>query len=66
MKTNQRDYIEYVRNYAETSRNHIWLGGSFLRGNPTPFSDVDICAMMGKESLMDFIYGYGEPIYLSI
>ncbi len=65
MKNNQRKFIEYVRNYAESSRNHIWLGGSFLRGNPTPFSDVDISVWMGKDSLRAFIHGYGDPIYIS-
>ena len=65
MKTNQREYIEYARDFAAKSRNHIWLGGSFLRGNPTQFSDVDISAYMGTDSLRKFIYGYGEPVYIS-
>jgi len=63
--TDQRKYIEYAGNYAESSGNHIWLGGSFLRGNPTPFSDVDISACMDKESLRGFIRGYGDPVYIS-
>lgn len=63
--TDQRKYIEYAGNYAESSGNHIWLGGSFLRGNPTPFSDVDISACMDKESLREFIRGYGDPVYIS-
>ena len=65
MKSNQKEFIDYVRNFAETSRNHIWLGGSFLRGNATPFSDVDISAFMGLDALRALIYGYGEPVYLS-
>ena len=65
MKNNQNQFIEYSRNYAETSRAHIWLGGSFLRGNATPFSDVDISALLDKDSLRAFICGYGEPIYIS-
>ncbi len=65
MNSNQRKYIEYVKNFAETSRNHIWLGGSFLRGNPTPFSDVDISAYMGIAPIKTFINGYGKPIYIS-
>lgn len=65
MKNNQNQYIEYVREYAETGRHHIWLGGSFRRGNPTPFSDVDISAWLDKDSLKEFIYGYGNPIYMS-
>ena len=62
---NQREYIEYVRKFAEAHGKHIWLGGSFLRGNPTPYSDVDISAVLDKDSLRTFIYGYGKPVYLS-
>ena len=65
MKSNQREYIEYIRKFAEANRTHIWLGGSFLRGNPTPFSDVDISAFIGKDTLTSFVYGYGKPIYIS-
>ena len=65
MKDNQNRFIKYCRNYAETNRAHLWLGGSFLRGNPTPYSDVDISALLDKDSLRAFIYGYGEPVYLS-
>ncbi len=65
MKNDQREYIAYVRAFAETNRDHIWLGGSFLRGNPTPFSDVDISAYMGVDSLRDFIYGYEKTVYIS-
>ena len=65
MKNHQRNYIEYVRNYAESSGNHIWLGGSFLHGNSTPFSDVDISVRMDKDALKAFIRGYGAPIYIS-
>ncbi len=65
MMTDQRKYIEYAGNYAESSGNHIWLGGSFLRGNPTPFSDVDISACIDKKSLSEFIRGYGDPVYIS-
>lgn len=55
MKNDQREYIAYVKAFAETNRDHIWLGGSFLRGNPTPFSDVDISAYMGVDSLLEFL-----------
>ncbi len=65
MNSNQRKNIEYVRDYSQTTRTHIWLGGSFLHGNPTPFSDVDISAYMGIDALKTFIYGYGDPIYMS-
>ena len=65
MKSYQEKYIEYARDYAEKSRHHVWLGGSFLRGNATAFSDVDISALMGTDSLREFIYGYGNPVYMS-
>ena len=65
MESNQRKYIEYVRNFAEAGQHHIWLGGSFLRGNPTAFSDVDISAWLDKAALRDFISGYGKPIFIS-
>ena len=65
MKNNQVKYIEYVKSFAETNRKHVWLGGSFRRGNATPFSDVDISALMEKDSLIAFIYGYAAPIYIS-
>ena len=41
------------------------MGGSFLHGNPTPFSDIDISVFMGIDDLKAFIYGYGDPIYMS-
>ncbi|MBP5655444.1 MAG: nucleotidyltransferase domain-containing protein [Clostridiales bacterium] len=65
MNTNQRRYIEYAREFARTRRCHIWLGGSFLRGNPTPFSDVDISVLCDTDTLSDLIEGYGKTIYLS-
>ena len=65
MNNNQRKYIEYIKDYSQTTRTHIWLGGSFLHGNPTPFSDIDISVFMGIDDLKAFIYGYGDPIYMS-
>ena len=65
MNNNQRKYIEYIKDYSQTIRTHIWLGGSFLHGNPTPFSDIDISVFMGIDDLKAFIYGYGDPIYMS-
>ena len=65
IKTNQIRYIEYAKEFALTRRCHIWLGGSFLRGNPTPFSDVDISVLCDKDTLSDLIEGYGKTIYLS-
>jgi len=32
MNSNQRKYIEYVRDYSQTTGTHIWLGGSFQYG----------------------------------
>ena len=65
MRSNQEEYIEYAKDFASKSRVHVWLGGSFLRGNPTPYSDVDISVLMKKDTLREFIYGYKEPIYIS-
>ena len=65
MNTNQRRYIEYAREFARARRCHVWLGGSFLRGNPTPYSDVDISVLCDKKTLSDLIEGYGKTIYLS-
>ncbi len=65
MKNNQIKYIDYVSHFAENVKEHIWLGGSFLHGNPTPFSDVDINVLMDKDTLRAFIRGYGTPIYIS-
>ena len=65
MKSNQQKYIEYVKRFAEENKSHIWLGGSFLNGTATVFSDVDISAFCDIESLKELIYGYGKPVYIS-
>lgn len=65
MKSNQQKYIEYVQRFAEENKSHIWLGGSFLNGTATVFSDVDISAFCDSESLKELIYGYGKPVYIS-
>ena len=61
----QLKHIEYVAEFAESNKIHIWLGGSFLNGSATLFSDVDISVCCCYEKLNDFIYGYGQPAYIS-
>ncbi len=65
MLSNQLKYIEYVAEFAKSKKIHIWLGGSFLNGNATLFSDVDINVCCNAENLKDLIYGYGQPVYIS-
>lgn len=65
MKSNQQNYIEYIKEFAENKKKHIWLGGSFLYGNATLFSDVDISAYCDTESIRELIYGYGQPVHIS-
>lgn len=65
MKNNQQRYIKYVRQFAEENKCHIWLGGSFLCGTATLYSDVDISAHCNSDYLRRLIYGYGNPVYLS-
>jgi Nucleotidyltransferase domain. len=62
---NQLQYIEYIKELAEHNKIHIWLGGSFLHGNATAFSDVDISVYCDAANLSEFIYGYGSPVYIS-
>ena len=65
MENNHKKFIEYVKDFAYENKVHIWLGGSFLRGNASSFSDVDI-SVLGNCSLVEkLIYGYGKPVYLS-
>lgn len=65
MNSNQQKYITYAEAFAKMRNVHIWLGGSFLHGTSTPFSDVDISVLCEEEVLRDLIYGYGEPVYIS-
>ena len=65
MKNNQQHYIEYVKQFAEENKCHIWLSGSFLHGTATEFSDVDISAFCNAENLDKLICGYGRPVYIS-
>ena len=65
MKSKQRHYIEYVKRFAEETKCHIWLSGSFFSGTATQYSDVDISACCNAEHLNRLIYGYGKPVYIS-
>lgn len=66
MKNNQLKFIEYATEFAENNKIPVWLGGSFLRGDATNFSDIDISVMCrNEENLHHFIYGYGKPVYIS-
>ena len=65
MNNNQKRYIEYVSMFAKENKMHIWLGGSFLKGTATKFSDVDISVFCTKDELNKLIYGYGKPVYIS-
>ena len=62
---NQLKYIEYINEYAEKNKCHIWLGGSFLRGDATSLSDVDVSIYCDVAKLSDFINGYGTPVFIS-
>ncbi|MCR5249811.1 MAG: nucleotidyltransferase domain-containing protein [Lachnospiraceae bacterium] len=61
----QPEYIEYLKEFAEKNKCHIWLGGSFLRGNATAFSDVDVSIYCDTAYLSEFIYGYSKPAFIS-
>ena len=65
MENYQGRYIEYLERFADSNKIHIYLGGSFLRGNATPFSDVDVSAYCGQDKIRDLVYGYGEPVFIS-
>lgn len=65
MENNQLEYIKYAAEFAENNKIHIWLGGSFLYGSATLFSDVDISVCCNAEDLKNLIYGYGQPVYIS-
>ena len=62
---NQLKYIEYINEYAEKNKCHIWLGGSFLRGDATSLSDVDVSIYCDAAKLSDFINVYGTPVFIS-
>lgn len=65
MKNNQLKFIEYIESFSEKNLVHIWLGGSFLNGNSTIYSDVDISVYGDVECIKKLIYGYGNPAYIS-
>ena len=57
--------MEYAKKYTSSNKTHIWLGGSFLHGGATAYSDVDMSVYCNAETLKKLIYGYGQPIYVS-
>ena len=65
MNNNQNKYLEYAKDFSHKNKVHIWLGGSFLKGNATSFSDVDLSVLCDNDLLGKFIYRYGKPVYLS-
>lgn len=65
MQNNQMKFIEYAKQFAQNNQRHIWLGGSFVQGNATAFSDVDISVCCNAEETKKLIEGYGEVVYLS-
>lgn len=50
----QSNFIKYAENYACNNSVHIWLGGSFLLGGYTAYSDIDI-SIWGKEDVVNFL-----------
>ncbi len=67
MEKKQIRYIEYVKEFSRRMKIHMWLGGSFLKGSSSDYSDVDIAMLTSQEKdILDFIQGYGvPPIYIS-
>lgn len=65
MKTNQQEFIRYISAFARENKIHIWLGGSFLKGTATPYSDVDISIFGGSDLIKKLIYDYGKPAFIS-
>lgn len=65
MNNCQSQYINYISEFAINNKVHIWLGGSYLYDNASPYSDVDISVLSEHSIIRKLIYGYGEPIYIS-
>ena len=62
----QQQFIDYAMKFANLKKIHIYLGGSCLNKSATKYSDIDIAILCDDESVLrDFIYGYGQPIYIS-
>lgn len=63
----QKEFLAYAEEFARENCVHLWLGGSFLRGDSSPYSDVDL-AFLAREAefVRAFLWGYSSrPIYLS-
>lgn len=65
MESKQQRFIQYAAEFAKANAVHIWLGGSFQKGNATPYSDVDISVLGDVSAVRRLIYGYGKPVFLS-
>ena len=63
--TNQQEFIRYISAFARDNKIHIWLGGSFLKGIATLYSDVDISILGRSDLIKKLIYGYGKPVFIS-
>lgn len=61
----QEDFIRYAAGFAMEHKIHIRLMGSFQKGNASPYSDVDICVSGNAGQIKQFLYGYGQPVFLS-
>ena len=62
----QTEFINYAEKFAWDNKTLIILGGSFSKGTATEFSDIDIYINTDNPSVVyNFIYGYGQPIYIS-
>lgn len=61
----QENYIRYAAGFAMEHQIHIRLKGSFQKGNASPYSDVDICVSGNAGQIKQFLYGYGQPVFLS-
>ncbi len=62
----QYDFLNYCKKYSRDNQTHIWLGGSFNKGNATEYSDIDLYMRTNDISILkNFIYGYScEPVYI--
>ncbi len=62
----QQQFIEYSQRFARDNKIDIWLSGSFLKGNFTKYSDVDLAAKTDDAALVKkYIYGFEcDPLYI--
>ena len=48
----QQRFIEYSQRFARDNKIDIWLSGSFLKGNFTKYSDVDLAVKTDDAALV--------------